>query len=940
MGANVQEIGVSAFSGDKNLTTLVISADSQLTTIDANAFQGTGLTAVHFPASLTTIGAGAFESATDLADITFAGQAADADLTIGADAFAYDGELTTLTLPANLVSIGKEAFAADNLKDASGNTIGGLTSVTFGDGSRLATIEDSAFIYDTFLKQITLPDSVTTIGNQAFLGDSALTQITLPAGLQQIGDSAFIYNDSLTTVDTSRATQLTKIGNRAFEYSGLTGSGQTNAAGEPVFMMPDSVQSIGNYAFAGNHLTNLTLNDGLQVIGAGAFTYNGLSGSLTLPDTVTTVGEKAFYGNRLQGVTVPTAATVGEDAFSYNRITQLSANTNNSAVAQNQYAAYFGNSSDVTIDTLFDTQVGNLTNRSLVLTGLTNGVTYDQATGTFTIPSGITGFTFDWSLPDATGNNLYAGTYQVVLNDPDIKVVDGQAWYKDNWTPELNFISAEQPNGAKLDYADLTVTIKDANGNVVAADQVTQTPGTYAVTYSYQGHDAQTIKLTVSKRQATYTLGGTQTVQYTGTTPTLVADGNYYVTMSDGFAYNVKDGDLEIVPATTTARTMTRAAGNDTTGLPNVGIYHVQLKQSAIDRVKKEANGADLFDWTDKGSTATLTIAPVAVTVAVKEQPTKVARTDDPKLTFVVTANDDATQTPLTDFPLTVTYERQTGEKVGMYAYTLGVQGATAADYDVTYTPVALTITAAPVTVSGKDYTLTIGAATPTAADFSATGTDENADPVTAAEIAVDLGNADLTTPGDYPVTLTYGGVQQLVTLHVVAATSGGDNGNQTTDPGTGNEGGTTTPTQPVTPDKPAKPIKPVKPVAPIPGDSPYVVSDQGMHDSVSAGTSGEPAVQHFLVKSGGAAALAQVDTANSTDHQPTSLGAASVSNRVTTGAEKQSIAQPKSKMIGTSKPTAAELPQTGETQAPWWAFLGALLGGTSLIGWQRKRHE
>ncbi|WP_125765768.1 leucine-rich repeat protein [Levilactobacillus mulengensis] len=977
LGSDVTEIGESAFNGDKNLTTLNIPSDSQLTTIDASAFYGTGLTAVHFPATLTSIGTAAFESNTDLADVTFAGQAANDDLTIGEDAFAYDGHIVNLSLPANLVTISKEAFAADNLKDATGNTIGGLKTVTFADGSRLTTVGDSAFVYDTVLEDITLPDSVTTIGTQAFLANSALKSFTLPASLQSIGNNAFTYDDGLKTVDTSKANQLEKIGDGAFEYSGITDSGQTDADGNPIFVMPTNTQTIGNYAFAGSHIKTVSFNDGLQTIGNNAFSYNELDGSLNLPNSVTTVGAKAFYGNQIKGVTVPSAANVGEAAFDYNRITQLSTSADNGAVALNQFAAYFGNSKNVTIDTLFDTQVGDLTNKNLVIdaTSLTNGVTYNQADGTFSIPEGTAGFKFNWSLPGADGTNLYGGAYQVVLNDPVIKVVDGQAWYKDNWTPADNFISAKTLNGDVIDFSALTVTAAKVTGGSVTepvtesvpVNQVTQTAGTYLITYSYNGEDAQTITLTVSKRQGTYTLTGNQTVQYTGTTPKLVAaDGNYQVTMSDGFVYTVKDDDLEIVPTETDTRTAT-------SNLPNVGTYRVQLKESAIDRAMSEAPSADLFEWTDKNSTATLTITPAKITVSVKgdqtdgvTQLTKVAGTDDPTPTFVVTADDDETQTPLTNFPLTIGYTREQGETVGVYKYMPSVQGTdavSASNFDVTYLPATLKIAAAPVTVSGKKYTMTVGDATPTAADFGATGTDENAQAVTADKIVLDLSNANLTKAGDYQVTLSYGkqpNEQTIsVPLHVNAAATGGDTGNSgnQTDPDTGNGGGATTepttptkpvkPTTPVKPTKPAKPTKPVTPTTPVmpakptPGQSgdQYIVSESGTHENVSAGTSGEHDVQQFLVKSGGAAAMVQMaDDAPTASHQTAATRLAKATMATAPATTKRNQGTPATST--TDQPAATKLPQTGDAQTPWWALLGTLLGGLSLVGWQRKRHD
>jgi len=964
LGSNVTEIGESAFNGDKNLTTLNIPSDSQLTTIDASAFYGTGLTAVHFPATLTSIGTAAFESNTNLADITFDGQTANDDLIIGDDAFAYDGHIVNLNLPANLVKIGKEAFAADNLKDATGNTIGGLKTVTFADDSRLTTVGDSAFVYDTVLEDITLPDSVTTIGAQAFLANSALKSFTLPASLQSIGNNAFTYDDGLKTVDTSKANQLEEIGDGAFEYSGITDSGQTDADGNPIFVMPTNTQKIGNYAFAGSHIKEVSFNDGLQTIGNNAFSYNELDGSLNLPNSVTIVGAKAFYGNQIQDVKVPLTAKVGDSAFDYNRITKLTASTNSTHIAQNQYAAYFGKSADVTIDTLFDTHVGNLTNKNLVVSSITNGVTYNQTDGTFTVPKGTAGFKFNWSLPGTNGTNIYAGAYQVVLNDPDIKVVDGQAWYKDNWTPADNFMSAVKPDGTNMALGDLDVSITNSEGDTVDADKVTQTPGVYKVTYSDGGSDAQTITLTVVKRTASFTLEGNQTVQYTGATPILIGS-SFQIDMPDGLIYAIKDDDVEIVPD----GTLTDSAENTSASTaPNVGKYKVILKAEAIQRVMGEADATDLFAWTENPSEATLTITPAKVTVAVKgdqidgtTQLTKVAGTVDPALTFVVTADDDETQTPLTNFPLTIGYTRELGETVGVYKYVPSVQGTdavSASNFDVTYLPATLKIVAAPVTVSGKEYTMTVGDAMPTAADFGATGTDENAQAVSADKIAVDLSKADLTKAGDYEVTLSYGGKTFLVTLHVNAAATGGDTGNSgnQTDPDTGNGGTTTEPTtptkpvKPTTPVKPTKPAKPTKPVTPttpvmpakpIPGQSgaQYIVSESGAHENVSAGTSGEHDVQQFLVKSGGAAAMVQMaDETPTASHQTAAKRLAKAT--MATAPETTKRNQGTTATSTTDQLAATKLPQTGDAQTPWWALLGTLLGGLSLVGWQRKRHD
>lgn len=83
------------------------------------------------------------------------------------------------------------------------------------------------------------------------------------------------------------------------------------------------VTAIGNYAFGGKKLTELTLPDSVTSIGTSAFNTNNIT-ELTLSDNVTTIGNSAFNKNQIAELTLPSAlTTLGNFAFAYNQLTDL-----------------------------------------------------------------------------------------------------------------------------------------------------------------------------------------------------------------------------------------------------------------------------------------------------------------------------------------------------------------------------------------------------------------------------------------------------------------------------------------------------------------------------------------------------------------------------------------------------------------------------------------
>ena len=215
----VTSIGDMAFYGCTGLTSITIPAS--VTSI-GGAFAGcVGLTSITIPASVTSISPLAFSYCTSLTSIkvdsgnlnysskggilynkakTELIQAPPAGISgavtipasvtsIGNGAFQNCANLTGVTIPNSVTSIGNTAFFRCT----------SLTSITIP--ADVTSINPFTFADCTSLASITIPASVTSISFLAFSGCTSLTSITIPKGVTAIGEGAFGQWTSSQTIN-------------------------------------------------------------------------------------------------------------------------------------------------------------------------------------------------------------------------------------------------------------------------------------------------------------------------------------------------------------------------------------------------------------------------------------------------------------------------------------------------------------------------------------------------------------------------------------------------------------------------------------------------------------------------------------------------------------------------------------------------------------------
>lgn len=382
---------------------------------------------------------------------------------IGEQAFYGCTEITQVTIPEHVVTIGSKAFwNCPALQTVNYNAINCYMQSSNGASTYLSVFSSNEYGAASALKRVVIGSGVKRIPAYAFKDCVDLYPgITIRSSVTEIGAHAFENCSSITTLSFQNNSSLTTIGEYAFKDC---------SALNRALNLPSSVETVGNYAFYGVQSSELTIGTGVTSIGGYAFwncpamttvnfnatncttmatnsqysvfnsgTNNGgatpiatlsignnvtyipdyafrnspnITHAITIPDATTYIGQYAFHGVQSSELTIGTGVvSIGGYAFwNCPNLATVSFNATNctSMVTNSRYSVFNSSTSNGTASSIVTLTIGeNVTNIPDYAFRFSS-----NALGNLQLPSGLTnigqyafdgcgGFTDNLAIPNS-----------------------------------------------------------------------------------------------------------------------------------------------------------------------------------------------------------------------------------------------------------------------------------------------------------------------------------------------------------------------------------------------------------------------------------------------------------------------------------------------------------------------------------------------------------
>ena len=278
---------------------------------------------------------------------------------IGDYAFRSFENLKEIVVHDDIQSIGRSAFEDTAYSEDKNNwknkalylnnyllcaDIENITDTTYEISDGTVLIADAAFnalMFSCKFKNVIIPDSVIYLGSQVFNYCSSLTNISIGKGVKSIGvpfewccrnleridvdkenqffcsdENGVIYNKSKTSLIKFPAACVTEytIPDTVQEISNCAFGIRSGNTDIEKISIPGSVKVIGDYAFENcSNLTEITIPNGVINIGSGAFEGCTALTNMIIPDSVISIGIVAFrFCENLEYVHIPKSVTTIE----------------------------------------------------------------------------------------------------------------------------------------------------------------------------------------------------------------------------------------------------------------------------------------------------------------------------------------------------------------------------------------------------------------------------------------------------------------------------------------------------------------------------------------------------------------------------------------------------------------------------------------------------
>ncbi len=301
-GQPVTAIGDEAFYNCSGLTSVIIP--DSVKDIGAGAFFGcSGLTSVTIGNSVTSIGTSAFSGCNKLVEVI---NNSSLNIVKGSSGFGKVGYYALNVKKGGASEVANKdgyLFYTYNNTNYLFGYAGNDTQLTLpsdynGQGYE---IYKSAFRDCNKLTSVTIPDSVTSIGAGAFSDCRGLTSVTIGSGVTSIGNDAFYFCFKLVEVLNNSSLNIVKgsenngeVGYYALNVKNGGTSEIVNNDGYLFYTYDNTNYLLG---YVGDE-TQLTLpsdynGQGYEIYTEAFYKCTGLT-SVTIPDSVTSIGGYAF----------------------------------------------------------------------------------------------------------------------------------------------------------------------------------------------------------------------------------------------------------------------------------------------------------------------------------------------------------------------------------------------------------------------------------------------------------------------------------------------------------------------------------------------------------------------------------------------------------------------------------------------------------------------